>query len=54
MVATKHVMIGYHALNRCFKNKYRECNVEGIIDTCSKAVYNYCGKKFKWIMICYS
>lgn len=45
MADTKYPIIRYQTLNKCFRNKYKRYYIEDLIDACSKAIYDYCGKE---------
>lgn len=45
MAETKYPIIRYQTLNKCFRNKYKRYYIEDLIDACSEAIYNYCGKE---------
>lgn len=45
MADTKYPIIRYQTLNKCFRNKYKRYYIEDLIDACSEAIYNYCGKE---------
>ena len=44
MPDTKYPLIRYQTLNKCFRNKYKRYYIEDLIDACSEAIKNYCGK----------
>lgn len=45
MADTKYPTIRYQTLNKCFRNKYKRYYIEDLIDACSEAIYDYCGKE---------
>lgn len=45
MADTKYPNIRYQTLNRCFRNKYKRYYIDDLIDACSAAIYEYCGKE---------
>lgn len=45
MAETKYPYIRYQTLNRCFRNKYKRYYIEDLIEACSTAIYEYCGKE---------
>lgn len=45
MADTKYPIIRYQALNKCFRNKYKRYYIEDLIDACSEAIRDYCGKE---------
>lgn len=45
MADTKYPTIRYQTLNKCFRNKYKRYYIEDLIDACSDAIYDYCGKE---------
>lgn len=49
MADTKYPTIRYRTLDKCFRNKYKRFYIDDLIDACSDAIYQHCGK-----MICCS
>lgn len=45
MADTKYPTIRYQTLDRCFRNKYKRYYIDDLIDACSEAIYDYCGKE---------
>ena len=45
MADTKYPIIRYQTLDRCFRNKYKRYYIENLIEACSEAIYDYCGKE---------
>lgn len=45
MAETKYPNIRYQTLNRCFRNKYKRYYINDLIEACSTAIYEYCGKE---------
>ena len=45
MAETKYPYIRYQTLNRCFRNKYKRYYIDDLIEACSTAIYEYCGKE---------
>lgn len=45
MAETKYPYIRYQTLNRCFRNKYKRYYINDLIEACSTAIYEYCGKE---------
>lgn len=45
MADTKYPNIRYQTLNRCFRNKYKRYYIDDLIEACSDAIYEYCGKE---------
>lgn len=45
MAETKYPNIRYQTLNRCFRNKYKRYYIDDLIEACSTAIYEYCGKE---------
>lgn len=38
MLVDKHVLLRYHVLNKCFRNKYKEYTIDDLVDECNKAL----------------
>ena len=38
MPVDKQVLLRYHVLNKCFRNKYREYTIDDLVDECNKAL----------------
>ena len=45
MADTKYPTIRYQTLNKCFRNRYKRFYIDDLIDACSDAIYNHCGKE---------
>ena len=45
MAVTKYPTIRYQTLDRCFRNKFKRFYIDDLIDACSQAIYDYCGKE---------
>ena len=40
MPVDKQVLLRYQVLNDCFRNPYREYDIDDLVDACSEAVYD--------------
>ena len=45
MPVNKNALIRYQALDKCFRNKYRKCFIEDLLEACNQAIYDFTGKK---------
>jgi len=45
MPVNKHALIRYHALDKCFGNRFRRYYIDDLIDACNEAIYEFTGKR---------
>lgn len=44
MPVNKQALIRYHALDKCFGNRFRRYYIDDLIDACNEAIYEFTGK----------
>lgn len=45
MAVTRYPTIRYQALDRCFRNTYKRFYIDDLVNACSEAIQDYCGKE---------